>query len=83
MKPIIQDQKGQSLVEYLIIVALMAAAAIGVVRVLSQNTRAQFANIANALQGRGERKIETKEVRKTDHDFRDMGEFISGSSSQE
>jgi Flp pilus assembly pilin Flp len=83
MKSKIKNQKGQSLVEYLIIVALMAAAAIGVVRVLSQNTRAQFANVANALQGKSERKVDTKEVRESDYNFRDMGEFINGSSSRE
>lgn len=83
MKKPISNQRGQSLVEYLIIVALMAAAAIGVVRVLSQNTRAQFANIANALSGRSNQKIESTEVRETDHDFRDMGEFIRGSSKRQ
>ena len=38
------NQRGQGLVEYLIIVALMAVATIGIVRVLGQTVSAKFAS---------------------------------------
>lgn len=79
----VRCQKGQGLVEYLIIVALMAAAAIGIVRVLSQNTRAQFANVSAALRGESQKKEELKKARETDTDFRDMSEFMKGASDRE
>jgi Flp pilus assembly pilin Flp len=49
MQKIISNNNGQSLVEYLIIVALIAVATISVVRLLSYNISANFANISNAL----------------------------------
>ena len=40
-------QKGQSLIEYLILVALMAIASIGIIKVLGQNLQGQFARVTS------------------------------------
>lgn len=49
VKTIKLNNRGQSLIEYLIIVALVAIASIGVVRILSYNVSANFTNISNSL----------------------------------
>lgn len=44
-------KRGQGLVEYLILVCLVAVAAIAVVSVVGQNLRARYATISSALRG--------------------------------
>ena len=51
MKNMIRSEEGQGMTEYIIIVALIAIAAIGVISVFGQNIRALFAVSANALGG--------------------------------
>lgn len=52
MKFFNRNQKGQSLIEYLILVALVAVGSIAVVRSLGQTVYVRFANITNALQNK-------------------------------
>ena len=47
----LRGRKGQGMTEYIIIVALIAIAAIGVVSLFGDNIRALFATSANALAG--------------------------------
>lgn len=51
MNSMIRSEKGQGMTEYIIIVALIAIAAIGVITVFGNNLRILFANSANALAG--------------------------------
>jgi Flp pilus assembly pilin Flp len=51
MNKIIRSEQGQGMTEYIIIVALIAIAAIGVISIFGQNIRALFATSANALAG--------------------------------
>lgn len=76
---LIRNQKGQGLVEYLIIVALVAVATIGIMRTLGQNTSAQFANITYALQG-SNKKARKDQVNKTATEKKDLSDFMSGAS---
>ncbi|HEY3359121.1 MAG TPA: Flp family type IVb pilin [Polyangia bacterium] len=46
-----KDQRGQGMTEYIIIVALIAIAAIGVVTIFGDNIRDLFAGSTNALAG--------------------------------
>lgn len=46
-----QTRKGQGLTEYIIIVALVAIAAIGVVNIFGNQIRNQFATIVAAMSG--------------------------------
>ena len=48
--------RGQGLVEYLILVCLLAVSAIGIVSVVGQNLKARYANISSALRGEDVRK---------------------------
>lgn len=77
----IGNQRGQGLIEYLIIVALVAVATIGVVRVLGQAVSSRFNTVTYALQGK---KKTTKIENLEDHQLkkRDLGDFMNGVASQ-
>ncbi len=71
----LSNKKGQSLIEYLLLVAIMGVASIGVVRVLSSTLNAKFAQVTQALNGKTQ-KIETDEVSKDLYKKRDLGNFF-------
>ncbi len=71
----IRDESGQGMTEYIIIVALIAIAAIGVVTLFGNNIRALFGASADALAGdpnrdnNAQQKGTTYEAAKTLKDF--------------
>jgi len=69
------QKKGQGMTEYIIIVALIAIAAIGVVTLFGDNIRALFAASADALTGKDTVQVKTEKfqgkTQKTLHDFAD------------
>lgn len=78
----VKNKKGQGLVEYLIIVALMAVATMGIMRILSQTTNMKFAKITSTLQG-GKSKVKFNIERVDEKHFRkkDMSNFFKGAKS--
>jgi pilus assembly protein Flp/PilA len=78
----IRNQRGQGLIEYLIIVALVAVATIGVVRVLGQAVSSRFNTITYALQGKKKiTKIEN--LNDSQLEKRDLGDFMNGVAAQD
>lgn len=75
------NEKGQGLIEYLLIVALMAIASIGVVRVMNQTITAKFATITHALQGK-KKSIQVESIESSDYKKKDMKNFFDGVASQ-
>ncbi len=73
-------QRGQSLTEYLILVALIAISSIGVIRVLGDTTKVQLANIAKGLQGGHVKKIDNVEIKKSLYSTKDLSNFLDNSS---
>jgi len=53
------NRKGQGLTEYIIVVALVAIAAIGVVNLFGNQLRHQFATIVKAMAGSSTAKVES------------------------
>jgi pilus assembly protein Flp/PilA len=51
MRKLMKNQKGQGMTEYIIIVALIAIAAIGVVTIFGDNIRRMFGASVDALAG--------------------------------
>ena len=47
----IKNKRGQGMVEYIVLVALVAIAGIGVAELLGQTVRTKLAEITNSLQG--------------------------------
>ncbi|MGB9598991.1 MAG: hypothetical protein ACPL7I_00440 [Myxococcota bacterium] len=70
---LIYGEEGQGMTEYIIIVALIAIAAIGVITVFGDNIRALFKASTNALAGDQNVTVETRKftgsVKKTIKDF--------------
>ncbi len=76
-----QGQSGQSLVEYLILTALMAVATMSVVRVMGHSVSAKFAQITKAIQGDKENPVRFDAVTSSDYSKKDMSDFMTGSAS--
>lgn len=76
----LKNKKGQGLIEYIILVALMAVATIAVMRVMGQTVSAQFASITYSLQGK-QKKVQMEEVRESYHSKKDLGNFMQGAGS--
>lgn len=74
------NKKGQGLVEYLILVALMGVATVGIIRTLNQTVKTRFANAIYALQGRNQ-KAKTHVMRKEEYQRSDLSNFMSGAAS--
>lgn len=78
----LRNNSGQSLIEYLILVALMAVATIGIVRVMGQTVSAKFATITHALQGRT-KSVRTERIDDVHHKNKDLGDFFHGSATKD
>ena len=75
-------RRGQGLIEYLILVALMGVATIGVIRVLNQTVKSRFASAIYALQGKSKR-VKTESVKEKDYKKSDLSDFMSGAGSKD
>jgi pilus assembly protein Flp/PilA len=78
---LVKNQKGQGLIEYLIIVALMGVATIAIVRVMGQTVSSRFATITYALQG-VKRSAQAEQVEDGQYKKKDLGNFFDGVGSQ-
>ncbi|MEQ1878406.1 MAG: hypothetical protein ABL958_17315 [Bdellovibrionia bacterium] len=76
------NRSGQGLIEYLIIVALMAVATIGIVRVMGQTVSAKFATITHSLQGRT-KSVRTERIEDSHFKNKDLGDFFHGSAAKQ
>ncbi|MCY4512061.1 MAG: hypothetical protein OXB86_00060 [Bdellovibrionales bacterium] len=77
-----KKSKGQGLVEYLILIALMGVATIGIVRTLNQTVKSRFANAIYALQGR-KQKAKTHTLKKEEYQRSDLSNFMTGATSSD
>lgn len=77
----INNKKGQSLVEYLIIVALVAVATIGMVKAVGTNVSIHFANISKALAGDSRNALTPVKVQADQIKTRDLGTYMQGATS--
>ena len=75
------NSKGQSLIEYLIIVALMAVATLSVVRLLQHTVSVKMSHVIQALQGKS-KKFQMESVKESDLKKKDLGNFMNGSVSR-
>ena len=75
-----RSQKGQSLVEYLVIVALVGIGGISIMGTVGQSLNVAFAKVAKSLGAEGDvntkAQITTTELRK-----RSLKNFVNGNSS--
>jgi len=79
--PIFKNNRGQSLIEYLLLVAIMGVASIGVIRVLNHTVKAKFAQVTRALNG-DERKVQTEQVTTDLYKKSNLGDFFEKAGDQ-
>jgi Flp pilus assembly pilin Flp len=81
---LLKNARGQSLIEYVILVALVGCATIGMVRLMQKQVKVNLANAIYAMQGGENHKKAVKETI-TDDDLRkaDFSDFMNGASSQD
>lgn len=78
----IKNKRGQSLIEYLIIVAIVAVGTMAVVRVVGKNVAVQFANISKALGGSDDNQLKAESVTTKMYKKRDLSNFLEGAASE-
>ncbi len=80
---LVRNQKGQSLIEYVILVALVGVATMGMVRLLQKSVSVNLANVVHALQSDGKRKESHERVSADDIRKKDFSDFMNGAGSHE
>lgn len=78
----LHNQRGQTLIEYLIIVALVGVGSIAIMRSVGAQLNVKFAEITQSLGGRMSEKPQSIEVRKSQYGKRDLKDFARGSTSK-
>jgi pilus assembly protein Flp/PilA len=73
------NSKGQTLIEYLIIVAVIAIGSIFIVRGLGETVKVRFANITNALQD-NQHEIQLNAPKQDDYSNRGLTDFFKKAS---
>lgn len=77
----LRNQRGQGLIEYLVIVALMGVATIAIVRVMGQTVTSRFASVTYALQGK-RKQVTPEKVEESYHKKKDLSDFFDGVGSK-
>ena len=77
----IKNKKGQGLIEYLILVAFMAVACIGVVKAINHTVNSKFQEIDYALRG-DRKKVKRDKIDLNLSKQRDLSNFMNGVESK-
>ena len=79
LRKLLQSQDGQGLSEYLIIVALVAVAAIGVVTVFGRDIRELFSGTTDSLAGNQANNTARKATVKSSKNLKNFGKYNAAS----
>lgn len=78
----LKNQRGQSLVEYVILVALVGVASMGLVRILQNTVNVNMGRVINALQDVDGQKPNYEKVNDEDLKKRGFSDFMNGAASR-
>lgn len=78
-KKILKNRRGQGLIEYLVLVTLVAVGALGIVRVVGANVSVQFANVAKALGSGDGDQLQAEKIEANMYNKKDLSNFMKGS----
>lgn len=81
-RPLLRNQRGQGLIEYLILVALIAVGTIASVRILGQSLNVKFAKVAESLGADVQSDIGNATVTSGSWKKKDLRDFMQGSSTR-
>jgi pilus assembly protein Flp/PilA len=79
---LLRNQKGQSLIEYVILVALVGVATMSMVRILQKSVKVNLANVVHALQSDGKHKESHERISDDDLRKSDFGDFMNGAANR-
>jgi Flp pilus assembly pilin Flp len=79
LRKLLRSQSGQGMSEYLIIVALIAIAAIGVVTVFGRDIRELFSGTTDSLAGNQASNTARKATVKSNKSLKNFGKYNAGS----
>lgn len=82
MKKMIKNQKGQGLIEYIILVALIAVTTIGVVKVVGKNVATQYENINRSLGAKNSQSLQIQNASGNSLKQKDLSNFMDASRTQ-
>jgi len=80
-KKLVKNKKGQGLIEYLMLVSLIAVATIGVVRVVGFNLGRKYENINRALGAKTTESLEAVNYQDINKQ-KDLSNFLDGARVQ-
>lgn len=72
------QKKGQSLVEYLVLVALIAVGTVGVVRVVGSNIAIQYENINRGIGSKNATQLQLQNTDSALLNRKDLSDFLQG-----
>lgn len=75
----LRNSSGQGMIEYMILVALIAVGTIGVVRVVGYNIGVQYENINRALGAKTTGQLSIQNVDQSQLNKKDLSDFLNGS----
>lgn len=80
---ILKNKKGQGLIEYLIIVAIIAVGSMAVMRVVGSSLNRKFAEVAVALGAKSTGTIGEISVGKSAYQKKDLNSFMKGARADQ
>ena len=78
---LVKNQKGQGLIEYLSLVALIAVTTIGVIKVVGNNVATQYENINRAMGAKNSQKLTITNASDNSLRQKDLSNFMDSSRS--
>lgn len=76
------SQSGQGLIEYLILVAILAVGTMAAVRLIGHSLNVKLATVARSLGAEVEGSLATPKAKATSFSKKDMRNFMSGSAQR-
>lgn len=80
--PNTRSQSGQGLIEYLILVAILAVGTMAAVRLIGQSLNVKLATVARSLGAEVEGSLATPQAKASSFSKKDMRNFMNGSTQR-
>jgi len=79
---LLKKQNGQGMIEYMILVALIAIGTLGVVKVVGQNVAKQYENINRALGAKKSNQLQLDNAADSQLKRKDLSNFMDGARNE-
>lgn len=77
-KKFLKNKSGQGMVEYMVLVALIAAGTVGIIRVVGYNIGAQYENLNRALGAKTDTQLQILNADPSQLSKKDLSDFLKG-----